>query len=54
MDVGNITKRIVRELIEKIGATEKMGNKTYLIKDKESYIVSTSEIYGAHRLLRDI
>ena len=31
-----------------------MGNKTYLLKDKEAYIVATSEIYGAHGFPRDI
>ena len=28
MDVGKITKKIVREVIEKIVSTKKMGNKT--------------------------
>ena len=31
-----------------------MGNKNYLLKDKEAYIVATSEIYGAHVIPRDI
>ena len=48
MGVGKITRLIVREVIEKIVVKGKMGNKTYLIKDKEAYIVETSEIYGAH------
>ena len=26
----------------------RIGPKTYLLKDKEAYIISTSEIYGAH------
>ena len=52
MDVGKITNRIVREVIEKIFVKKKRGNKTYLIKDKESYIVATSEIDGSHGLPR--
>ena len=48
MGVGKITKRTVREVIEKIVDKGKMVNKTYLIKDKEAYIVEKSEIYGAH------
>ena len=32
----------------------KSGNKTFLLKDKEAYIVTTSEIDGAHVLQRDI
>ena len=54
MSVGKITKIIVREVIEKIVFKGKGGNKTYLIKDKEAYIVATSEIYGAHGLPRYI
>ena len=33
---------------------KKIGNKTYLLKYKEAYIVATSEIDGAHGLPRDI
>ena len=33
---------------------KKTGNKTYLFKDEEAYIVATSEIYGAHGLPRDM
>ena len=54
MGVGKITNRIVRELIEKIVVTKKRGDKTYLLKDEEEYIVSKSEIDGAHGLPRDI
>ena len=28
------------------------GTKTYLLKDKEAYIVATSEIYGSHGIPR--
>ena len=38
----------------KIVVKNKSGNKTYLLKDEESYIVETSEIYGAHGIQRDI
>ena len=54
MGVGKITKRTVREVIEKIVDKGKMVNKTYLIKDKEAYIVEKSEIYGAHGIPIDI
>ena len=40
--VVKITKRIVREVIEKIVFTKKRVNKTYLLKDEEAYIVATS------------
>ena len=52
--VGKITKIIVREVIEKIVVKNKSGSKTYLLKDEEAYTVATSEIDGAHVLLRDI
>ena len=32
---------------------KKYGRETYLLEDQESYIVATSEIYGAHGLPRD-
>ena len=54
MGVGKITKRIVREVVDKIVVTKKRINRTYLLKDKEAYIVATSEIDGAHVLPRDI
>ena len=54
MGVGKITNRIVREVMEKIVVREKSGNKTYLLKDKEAYIVETSEIDVTHGLPRDI
>ena len=50
----NITKRIGKEVIMKIFVKNKSGNKTYLLKDKEVYIVSTSEIDVAHKLPIDI
>ena len=54
MFVGKITKIIVREVIDKIVVKEKRGNKNYLIKDKEAYTVSTSDIDGANGILRDL
>ena len=54
MSVDKIKKRIVRELIDKIVVTKKRGNKTYLLKEEEAYIVETSEIDGAHRFSREI
>ena len=54
MGVGKITKRTVRELIEKIFVKKKRGNKNYLPKDKAAYFLVTYEIYGAHGLPRDI
>ena len=53
MGVDKITKIIVREVTEKIVVNNKSGNKTYLIKNKEAYIVSTLEIDGAHGIPRD-
>ena len=40
--------------MDKIVVTKKRGNKTYLLKDEEAYIVATSEIDGAHGLPRYI
>ena len=37
-----------------IVSTKKRVNKTYPLKDEESYIVATSEIDGAYGILRDI
>ena len=51
---GKTKKIIVREVITKKVVKNKTGNKTYLLKDKESHIVATSEIYGANELPRDI
>ena len=41
-------------MVKKIVFKKKIGKKTYLIKDKEAYIVETSNIYGAHGLPRNI
>ena len=54
MGIGKITKRIVREVIDKIVVKGKRGNKTYLIKDKEAYLMEISEIDRAHGIPIDI
>ena len=54
MGVGKITNRIVIWVIANKVFKKKIGNKTYLLKYKEAYIVATSEIDGAHGLPRDI
>ena len=53
---GNLQQqqKIGREVIDKIVVTKKSRNKTYLLKDEESYIVETTEIDVAHGLPRGI
>ena len=51
--VSKTTKKIVREVIAKKVVNKKRGNKTYLLKDEEAYILATSEIDGAHGPPRD-
>ena len=46
--VGKITKKIVRKAITLTVAKNHPGPKTYLLNNKEAYMVSKSEIYGAH------
>ena len=50
--VGKITKKIVREVIILTVVKNKAGTRTYLLKDKEAYIVATSEVGGVHGLPR--
>ena len=52
--VLKISKKIVRDVITHTVVMKRTVPKTYLLKDKESYIVATSEIDGAHGLPRDI
>ena len=40
-------------MIAKTVVKNKSGNKTYLLKDKKAYILSTSEIDGADGIPRD-
>ena len=51
--VGKITKKIVREVIMNTVVKNRPGPNFYLLKDKKSYILATSEMDGAHGLLRD-
>ena len=44
---------MIKEVIAKIVVKKKSKNKTYLIKDKEAYIVAKSEICCSHGLPRD-
>ena len=49
-----MTKKIVRDVVAKTVVKNKSGPKTYVLKDKEAYIVATSEIDSAHELPRYI
>ena len=40
-------------MIDSEKIAKKKSEKTYLLKDKEAYIVTTSEIDGAHGFPRD-
>ena len=51
--VGKITKKIVREVITLTTVKNIPRPKTYLLKEKEAYILATSEIDGSHGILRD-
>ena len=53
MSVGEINNNIVRNTISENIVKQKLGQKIYLLKEKEAYIVSTSEIESAHGLPRD-
>ena len=50
--VGKITKKNVREATTLTVVKNSPGPNNYLLKDKEAYIVSTSELYGKHGLPR--
>ena len=52
MSLGEINKKIVRKTISE-NIVKKNLQKTELLKDKESYILETSEIEGARGLPRD-
>ena len=51
---GKIKNKIVIEVIVENFVKNKGDKKTYFLKDEEAYIVSKSEIDGAHGLPRDI
>ena len=54
MSLGDINNKSVRKTISENTVKQKLGHKTYLLKDKEAYIVETSEIDVTHGLPRDI
>ena len=49
-EISNIT---VRKTITENFVKQKLGQKSYLLKDKVEYIVATKEIEGSHGLPRD-
>ena len=53
MRLGEIRSKTVRKTITENIIRFKVGHETHLLKDEEAYIVSTTEIEGAHGLLRD-
>ena len=42
MSLGEINNKSVRKTITESIAKQKLGQKTYLLKDKEAYIVATT------------
>ena len=53
MSLGKISNTTVRKTTTENIAKNKLGHKSYFIKDEEAYIVETIEIEGAHGLPRD-
>ena len=53
MSLGEISNKTVRNTITEKIVKQELGHKYYLLRDKESYIVTTTEIEGAHGLPRD-
>ena len=53
MSLDEISNKRVRNTISENNVQQKLVQQTYLLKDKESYIMATSEIEGAHVLPRD-
>ena len=53
MSLGEISNKTVRKTITENIVKQELGHKYYLIKDKEAYIVETTEIEGANGLPRD-
>ena len=53
MSLGEISnKTVINTITEKI-VKQELGHKSYLLKDKEAYIMETTEIEVAHGLQRD-
>ena len=53
MSLGKISNKTVRKTITENIVKKELGHKSYLLKDEEAYIVSTTEIDGANGLPRD-
>ena len=53
MRLGEIRSKTVRKTITEKIVRFKVDHETHLLKDKESYIVATTEIEGEHGLTRD-
>ena len=53
MSSGEISNRTVRKTITENIVKQNLGHESYLLKDKESYIVSTAEVEVAYGLPRD-
>ena len=48
-----ISNKTIRHGITENIVKQKLGHKSYLLKDEEAYIVATTEIEGAHGFPRD-
>ena len=53
MSLGEINNKSVRKTITENISKQKLGHKTYLLKDEAACIVATTEIEVAHVLPRD-
>ena len=50
--LGEISNKTVRKTITENIIKQELGHNSYLLKDKEAYIVATTEIEGVHGLPR--
>ena len=53
MSLGEISNKTVRKRITENIVKHELGHDSYLLRDKEAYIMETTEIEGAHGLPRD-
>ena len=53
MSLGKIRNKNLIKMTTQNIVKQKLGHNSYLLKDKEAYIVETSEIEGSHVLPRD-
>ena len=53
MSLGKTSNKTVRKTITENINKQELGHKYYVLKDKEAYIVATTEIEGANGLPRD-